>query len=64
MTGNERHRLFIEHMRSSLREQECDENDQIVDAATEEEREEIRAELERMFNQLFGFVDDMNDSDC
>ena len=61
LTGKNRHLAFVENMRNSIEKYENKTNKAITDNTEDEDYDELRAELERKFDELFGPIDDEDD---
>lgn len=61
LAGNKRHLAFVKNMRNSVGEFEDKKDKAITDAAKNEDYDALRKELERMFDELFGPIDDEDD---
>lgn len=60
ITGIERHKAFVEEMRKNMTKLKISKkSSEIVEAQTDDtDNDELRLELERKFDELFGPLDD------
>ena len=60
ITGIERHKAFVEEMRKNITKLKISKkSSEIVEAQTDDtDNDELRLELERKFDELFGPLDD------